>query len=59
MGIIIIVIAAACAFLFPAYLIEAIRETDENTAKSAKNMACITFGILTIIIGALIILCNM
>lgn len=59
LGIIIIAVGAICGFVFPAFLVEAIRETDEDTAKSAKNMACVTFGILTIIIGALIILCNM
>lgn len=54
-----IVVGVVCGFLFPAYLVEAIREADENKAKIAKNMACITFGVLTIIIGALIILCNL
>ncbi len=56
LGIIFIVVAAACAFTFPAFLIEAIKDENANTAKTAKNMACITFGILMLIIGTLMIL---
>ena len=58
-GIIILLIGVICGFLFPTFLIEAIRETDEKIANTAKKSAGITFAILTIIICALIILCNM
>ncbi len=59
LGIILIVVGAVCAFSFPSFLIEAIKETDKDVANTAKKFACITFGVLTIIIGALIVLCNM
>lgn len=56
LGIILIVVAAACAFTFPAFLIDAIRTKDEDTAKSARNMSCVTFGILMLIIGGMMLL---
>lgn len=58
LGIILVVVALACAFTFPAFLIDAIRAEDDETAKSARNMSCITFGVLMLVIGVLIIACN-
>ena len=37
LGIIILLIGAICGFLFPTFLIEAIRETDEKIANTAKE----------------------
>lgn len=56
LGIILVVVAAACAFTFPAFLIDAIREEDTETAKTARNMSCVTFGILMLIIGGMMLL---
>lgn len=55
LGIIFIVVAVACAFTFPSFLIDAIKEDDPETA---KKMACVTFGVLMLIIGTLMILLN-
>ena len=44
----IIIIAILLAFLFPAYLIDAIRETDEKRAQEARGKACASFGFLFI-----------
>ena len=46
LGIVLILIAAVCAFTFPSFLIEAIKSNDEETANTAKKLSCITFGIL-------------
>lgn len=55
-GIILLVIAVVCAFTFPSFLIDAIKEDDPETAKTARKMACVTFGVLMLIIGTLMIL---
>lgn len=55
-GIILLVIAALCAFVFPASLIDAIRAEDAEEAKSSRTIACVTFGVLMLIIGTLMIL---
>lgn len=56
LGIILVGVAALCAFTFPTFLIDAIREEDAETARTARKMACVTFGILMLIIGAMMIL---
>lgn len=56
LGIIFAIVIAVCGFSFPAFLIEAIRENDIETAKTAKIFACITFGVLVLCIGFLIVL---
>ncbi|MBR5320852.1 MAG: hypothetical protein IKU41_03325 [Clostridia bacterium] len=58
LGIIFIVVAVACAFTFPSFLIDAIKEDDPEIAKTARKMACATFGVLMLIIGTLMILLN-
>ena len=45
---IIVIIAILLAFLFPAYLIDAIRETEEKKAQEARGKACASFGFLFI-----------
>ena len=42
----IVIIAIVLAFLFPAWLIDAIRETDEKKARDARGKACAGFGFL-------------
>lgn len=56
LGIIFAIVIAVCGFSFPAFLIEAIREDDVETAKTAKIFACITFGVLVLCMGFLIVL---
>ena len=51
MGIVLIIIAVICAFLFPSFLIDAIKSNDEENAKIAKTLSCITFGVIILIIG--------
>ena len=46
MGIVLIIIAVICAFLFPSFLIDAIKSNDEENAKIAKTLSCITFGVV-------------
>ncbi len=55
-GIILLVVAVTCAFNFPALLIDAIKNEDAEEARSSRTMACVTFGILMLIIGGLMIL---
>lgn len=55
-GIIFVLLMAVCAFTFPAFLIDAIRADDEETVKSARGMACLTFGLLVLILGIYILL---
>ena len=55
-GIILLVVAVTCAFNFPALLIDAIKNEDTEEARSSRTMACVTFGILMLIIGGLMIL---
>ena len=55
MGIVLIIIAVICAFLFPSFLIDAIKSNDEETVKNAKKLSCITFGTLFLIIGFIIL----
>ncbi|MBQ7001746.1 MAG: hypothetical protein IJN67_12010 [Oscillospiraceae bacterium] len=40
--------AIIVGFLFPAYLIDAIRLTDEEKARDARGKACAGFGFLVI-----------
>lgn len=56
LGIILVIVAVVCAFTFPSFLIDATKEEDPETAKTARKMACITFGVLMLIIGTLMIL---
>ena len=53
MTTIAIILATILAFLFPAYLIHAIR-CEEEKATSFKAKACLTFGALVFIVLALI-----
>ncbi len=53
LGIILIVIAVVCAFVFPSFLIDAIKE-DPETAKIARRMACGTFGGLVLSLGIIL-----
>lgn len=59
MFIIFIIVGAVCAFAFPAFLVEAIREEDAETEKTAKKMAGITFGILVLVIMTFMLLLNL
>ena len=59
LGIILVGVAILCAFTFPAFLVDAIKEEDAETSKTARKMACVTFGILMLIIGALMILLHL
>lgn len=43
-----ILIAVILAFLFPAYLIDALKLTDEEKAREARGKACASFGFLVI-----------
>lgn len=56
MGIVLVIIAVICAFLFPSYLIDAIKSDDEETVKTAKKLSCITFGTVFLIIGFIILM---
>lgn len=51
-GMILVTVATIAAilvgFLFPAYLIDAVRLTDEEKAKDARGKACASFGYLVI-----------
>ena len=47
---IVIVVAVILAFLFPAYLIDAIRLQDEGKARDARGKACASFGFLVILL---------
>ena len=40
--------AILVGFLFPAYLIDAVRLTDEEKAQEARGKACASFGYLVI-----------
>ena len=42
------VAAVIVGFLFPAYLIDAIRLTDEEKSREARGKACASFGFLVI-----------
>lgn len=48
MEIAVIIIAVVLACIFPACLIDAIRSTDEDAAYSARNRACVMFGIIVL-----------
>lgn len=48
MEIIVIIMAVVLACIFPACLIDAIRSQDEDTAYSARNRACVMFGIIVL-----------
>ncbi len=43
-----IVIAILLGFLFPAYLTDALKLTDEEMAREARGKACASFGFLVI-----------
>ena len=43
-----VVVAIMLGFLFPAYLIDAIRLTEEEKAREARGKACACFGFLVI-----------
>lgn len=51
-GMILVTVATIAAilvgFLFPAYLIDAVRLTDEEKARDARGKACASFGYLVI-----------
>ena len=40
---------AILAFLFPAYLIDSIRLTDEEKARDARGKACACFGFMMLL----------
>lgn len=44
-----ILIAIILAFLFPAYLIDAIRLTDAEKAQEARGKACTSFGCMILL----------
>ena len=46
---IMIIVATVLGIAFPAYLIEAIRSSDENISSSSKVKACIIFGVLVFV----------
>lgn len=48
--VIVVIIAIILAFLFPAYLIDAIRLVDEEKARDARGKACASFGFLVILL---------
>ena len=48
------VAAIIVGFLFPAYLIDAIRLTDKEKAGEARGKACVSFGFLVIFLMLLI-----
>ena len=43
-----IVITILLGFLFPAYLIDAVKLTNEEKAREARGKACASFGFLVI-----------
>ena len=43
-----IIISIILGFLFPAYLIDALKLEDEEKARSARGKACTSFGFLVI-----------
>ncbi len=43
-----ILIAIILGFLFPAYLIDALKLTDDEKAREARGKACASFGFLVI-----------
>lgn len=51
-GMLLVTVATIAAilvgFLFPAYLIDAVRLTDEEKARDARGKACASFGYLVI-----------
>ena len=51
-GMLLVTVATIAAilvgFLFPAYLIDAVRLTDEETSRDARGKACASFGYLVI-----------
>jgi len=49
-----IIIMTVLAFFFPGRLINAIRAEDEEKARSAKIGACVLFGLIVFLMGALI-----
>lgn len=51
----ILIIAVVLAVMFPAYLIDAIKIQDEQTAKDKKERACLIFGGLVFIVMILLI----
>ena len=55
MGIVLIVVAIVCAFVFPSFLIDAIKGENAETAKIARQMACITFGIMILSLGIVLL----
>lgn len=42
------------AFAFPAFLVDAIREQDENKAYKARFFACIAFGVIVLAITVIV-----
>ena len=46
----VILITIILAFLFPAYLIDAIRLADEEKARGARGKACASFGFLVMLL---------
>ena len=51
-GMLLVTVATIAAilvgFLFPAYLIDAVRLTDEEKSRDARGKACVSFGYLVI-----------
>ena len=51
-GMLLVTVATIAAilagFLFPAYLIDVVRLTDEEKARDARGKACASFGYLVI-----------
>ena len=43
-----ILIAILLGFLFPAYLIDALKLTDDEKAREARGKACVSFGFLVV-----------
>lgn len=54
LGILLIAVAVVCAFTFPSFLIDAIKEDDPETAKIARRMACGTFGGMILSLGIIL-----
>lgn len=48
--VVVVIVAIILAFLFPAYLIDAIRLADEEKARDARGKACASFGFLVILL---------
>ena len=48
------IVAIILGFLFPSYLVDALKLTDDEKAREARGKACASFGFLVIIFILLI-----